>query len=86
MEEDINRKEEENFILTDHKKDIIHNCSKLIFEENNESFIKGNFGGIEIKIAYYNKNHINMYYISFDIESNYFNTFFNRYIEEWEKI
>ena len=85
MEEDINRKEEENFILTDHKKDIIHNCSKLIFEENKESFIKGNFGGIEIKIAYYIKNHINMYYISFDIESNYFNTFFNRYIEEWEK-
>ena len=85
MEEDINRKEEENFILTDHRKDIIHNCSKLIFEENNESFIKGNFGGIEIKIAYYIKNHINMYYISFDIESNYFNTFFNRYIEEWEK-
>ena len=82
MEEDINQKEKNNSTSI---KDIIHNCSKFIFEENQESFIKGNFSGIEVKIAYTIKDNINMYYISFDIEPNYFKTFFNRYVEEWVK-
>ena len=72
---------EENFTLIDYKKDIIHNCSQLIFQENNEKALVGDFNGIEIKIA----NTIDICYISFDIKPNYFKEFFKQFVEEWTK-
>ena len=72
---------EENFTLIDYKKDIFHNCSKLIFQENNENALVGDFNGIEIKIA----NTIDICYISFDIKPNYFKEFFKQFVEEWTK-
>ena len=66
--------------LNEFEKTIIRNCSKLIFEENDAIAIKGDFNGIEIKITHDDKN--NIYYISFDIKSDYLEEFFNRYAEE----
>ena len=73
------------FTLSDSQKDIISNCSKLIFEENKGDIMIDNFNGIEVKIAYIVENNINLYYISFDVTPDYFEQFFNQYIEEWEK-
>ena len=73
------------FTLSDSQKDIISNCSKLIFEENKGDIMIDNFNGIEVKIAYIVENDINLYYISFDVTPDYFEQFFNQYIEEWEK-
>ena len=84
MEENIDEIEE-NFTLIDYKKNIIHNCSKLIFQENNENVMVGDFNGIEIKIANAIEKNINICYISFDIKPNYFKEFFNQFVEEWEK-
>ena len=76
--------EECNYInnLSKDKKGIINNCSKLIFEENNENIIKGDFDGIEIKIAKEVENNIN--YISFDIKPEEQENFFDTYIKEFE--
>ena len=62
MEENIDEIEE-NFTLIDYKKNIIHNCSKLIFQENNENVMVGDFNGIEIKIANDIEKKINICYI-----------------------
>ena len=66
--------------LNDLEKTIIRNCSNLIFEENDAITIKGDFNGIEIKITHDDEN--NIYYISFDIKSDYLEEFYNRYAEE----
>ena len=63
---------------------IINNCSKLIFEENDINSIKGVFDGIEIKITNIIENNMNTSYISFDIEPNYFENYFNQFIDECE--
>ena len=62
------------------EKKIIRNCSKLIFEGNDRTVVKGDFEGIEIKITHEDEN--NIYYISFDIKSYYLEEFFNTYVEE----
>jgi len=67
-------------ILSNIQKEIINNSCNLIFRENNEYIIKGNFDGIEMKIAHDKDK--NIYYISFDINSNYFEKFFSIFIEE----
>jgi len=67
--------------LSQFQKDIINNCSKLNFEENNENIIKGDFNGIEIKIT--NEAETNITYISFDIKSDFYQ-FFDKYIKEFE--
>ena len=69
--------------LSEIQKNIIKNCSKLIFDENEKNLIKGNFDGIEIKITHEDK--ANIYYISFDIDDNYFEEFYYKYIEECNK-
>ena len=74
---------EYKYNLSDSQKNIIKNCSKLIFEGNNEDILIGNFDGIEIKLTYEIENH--MYYISFDIKSKYFEKFFTQFIKDWEK-
>ena len=84
MEEDIDKKNKKIFSLSDYQKNIIYNCSKLIFEDNKEDIMIGDFNGINIKIAYENWNDNNLCYISFDINSDYYKQFFNQYIEEWE--
>ena len=66
--------------LSEYHNKVIKNCNKLIFMENNNNFIEGNFEGIEIKIAH--ENETNIYYISFDIRVEYFEEFFNKYIDE----
>ena len=69
--------------LSEIQKNIFKNCSKLIFDENEKNLIKGNFDGIEIKITHEDK--ANIYYISFDIDDNYFEEFYYKYIEECNK-
>ena len=77
-------KSEDLIKLSDEQKDTIKNCCALIFEENNKDIIIGNFDGIEMKLASQVENHIFLYYISFDVKSDYFEEFFTKYIEEWE--
>ena len=69
--------------LSDLQNKLIKDCSKLIFEENDNNVIKGDFNGIEIKIAHESEN--NIYYISFDVKYEYLEKFFNEYIEGCEK-
>ena len=72
--------------ITDYEKDIIKNCSKLIFDESNENILKGVFNGIwvhngiKIKLTHEPQNDI--YYISFDLEEKYYTEFFNQYLKE----
>ena len=68
--------------LTDSQKKIVKHCAKLIFGGSDNNFLKGNFEGIEIKITQHSES--NIYYISFDISSDYFDEFFQKYIEELE--
>ena len=77
-----NKKNPENINkdLTDAKIKLIKNCAKIIFDENNENILKDNFDGIEIKITHEKES--NIYYISFDVASDYFNEFFKQFIEE----
>ena len=70
--------------LIESQKKIINACNKLIFEEKDDNIIKGDFDGIEIKIANLFENNININFISFDIKSNYFNDFFNQFVDECE--
>ena len=78
-------KKENNFKLSDSQVNIIKNCSKLIFQKNNADIISGIFDGIEVKIACELENHKYLYYISFDILPEYFESFFVQFINEWEK-
>ena len=64
--------------ISDFQTNIIKNCSKLIFDENDENILKGNFNGIKIRIA----NENNVCYISFDLDSEYSYKFFKEYIKE----
>ena len=66
--------------LSESQKEIIRNCSKLIYGKNKEDFIQGNFDGIVIKIAYEieKKRH----YISFDINPDKFEKYFIKFVEE----
>ena len=66
--------------IQENQKNIIKNCSKLIFEENDDNVIKGIFDGIIIKLTH--EIETNTYYMSFDIESNYFQDFFKQYLKE----
>ena len=66
--------------IQEYQKNIIKNCSKLIFEENDNNVLKGIFDGIIIKLTH--EIETNTYYMSFDIESNYFQDFFNQYLKE----
>ena len=66
--------------LNDYQTSIIKDCSKLIFEKKQENVLKGYFNGIEIKITH--EQIKNIYYISFDIESGYFEEFFQLFIKE----
>ena len=66
--------------LSKDKKEIISNCSKIIFDKKDEDILKGDFDGIEIKIAY--EVETNIHYISFDIKSEYFSEFFKNFLEE----
>ena len=77
-----NKKNPENINkdLTDAQIKLIKNCAKIIFDENNENILKDNFDGIEIKITHEKES--NIYYISFDVASDYFNEFFKQFIEE----
>ena len=76
---------EYNYTLSESEKNIITNCYKLIFAENNDDIIIGNFSGIEIKITYTIENNINLCYISFDIKQpNHFENLFNEFIKESE--
>ena len=69
--------------LTDQQERIIKNCSNLIFDDKYENIIKGNFDGIEIKIAH--ETETNIFYICFDIYPDNFKKFFDKFIEESEK-
>ena len=72
-------------ILSKTFENIIRTCNKLIFEENNENVLTGNFDEIEIKLTTVIENHKYVYYISFDIKSEEkFIKFFNDFINEWE--
>ena len=66
--------------MNDYQTSIIKDCSKLIFEKKQENVLKGYFNGIEIKITH--EQIKNIYYISFDIESGYFEEFFQLFIKE----
>lgn len=66
--------------INDRKKNIVQNCSKLIFSENDDNILKGVFDGIIIKLTHEVKD--NIYYMSFDLESNYYNDFFIQYLKE----
>ena len=66
--------------LSESQKEIIRNCSKLIYGKNKEDFIQGNFDGIEIKIAYEIETKI--HYISFDINPDKFEKYFIKFVEE----
>ena len=66
--------------IQDRQKNIVQNCSKLIFSENDDNVLKGVFDGIIINLTHEEKD--NIYYLSFDLESNYFNDFFKQYLEE----
>ena len=68
--------------LKDSDKEIISNCSSLIYGKNNENIIEGNFNYITIGLAHDVDN--NIYYFSFDILTEYFHIFLKRYIEESE--
>ena len=68
---------------TENQKNIINNCSKLIFEEKDDNIIKGNFNGIEIKIANTMENNTSVNYISFEIKSD-FEKIFRQFIKEYE--
>ena len=69
-----------NNILNDQQTNIIKDCSKLVFEKIQNNVLKGYFNGIEIKITH--EEIKNIYYISFDIESGYFEDFSKRFIKE----
>ena len=69
--------------ITENQKNIINNCSKLIFEEKDDNIIKGNFNGIEIKIANTMENNTSVNYISFEIKSD-FEKIFRQFIKEYE--
>ena len=69
--------------LTDQQERIIKNCSNLIFDDKYDNIIKGNFDGIEIKIAH--ETETNIFYICFDIYPDNFKKFFDKFIEESEK-
>ena len=66
--------------LSESQKEIIRNCSKLIYGKNKEDFIQGNFDGIEIKIAY--EIETKRHYISFDINPDKFEKYFIKFVEE----
>ena len=72
--------------LNDVKKHLIKSCAKLNFSNNdindNNNFIIGNFDGIIIKIAYESNN--KLYYISFDINPDYYDIFIKEFIKEKE--
>ena len=79
--------ENKNFVnydntLTDSDKEMINICSKLIFGKNNENIMEGNFNAFRIKLTHKVEN--NMYFISFEVLSEYFYKFLKRYIEESE--
>ena len=75
----------QTLILSEELENLISTCSKLIFEENNENVLTGNFDEIEIKLTTVIENHKYVYYISFDIKSEEkFIKFFNDFINEWE--
>ena len=69
--------------ITENQKNIINNCSKLIFEEKDDNIIKGNFNEIEIKIANTMENNTSVNYISFEIKSD-FEKIFRQFIKEYE--
>lgn len=71
---------EEKGRLGDYQKNIIQNCSKLIFGDNDDNVLLGVFDGISIKLTHEIEN--NIYYMSFDLESNHFYDFFNQYLKE----
>ena len=66
--------------IQDRQKTIVQNCSRLIFTENDDNVLKGIFDGIIIKLTHEVKNDI--YYLSFDLESDKFNDFFTQYLKE----
>ena len=66
--------------LQERQKNIIGNCSQLIFSENDDNVLKGSFDGIIIKLTHEVKDDI--YYMSFDIEPDYYNEFMNQYLKE----
>ena len=71
---------EEKSRLEDYQKNMIKNCSKLIFGDNDDNVLLGVFDGISIKMTHEIEN--NIYYMSFDLEPNYFYDFFNLYLKE----
>lgn len=70
--------ENDNKNLKDNQIKLIKNCSKLIFDINDKNIVKGDFDGIEIKIAHEFES--NIYYVSFDVKTNYFKKFFKELI------
>ena len=66
--------------IEEFQKNIIKNCSKLVFGGNNENILVGIFDGISIKLTHEIEN--NIYYMSFDIVSNNFYEIFNQYLKE----
>jgi len=66
-------------VIPDFQKQFIKNCAKLIFEDKTETSVKADFDGLIIKITHEVEN--NIYYVCIDIKDNYFNDFFNQFIE-----
>ena len=66
-------------VIPDFQKQFIKNCAKLIFEDQTETSVKADFDGLIIKITHEVEN--NIYYVCIDIKDNYFNDFFNQFIE-----
>ena len=71
--------------IKDFVKDMIYNCGKFIYEQNDECFIKANFDGIIIKVAHNKYKDKDIYYISFDIDKEFIGIFIYNYFENCKK-
>ena len=69
-------------ILSEKEKAIIAHCSSIVFEKNYSVGINGTIEGIIIKILHSKLDNTDIYYLSFDLEKEYFNDFVKKLIED----
>ena len=72
-------------ILSDEEKKIIGYCSRIVYGKNEPNEIVGEIEGVIIKINHSIINNNDIYYLCFNLEADYFNTFVKIFIENSNK-
>ena len=71
--------------ISDEVKKIIGYCSKIIYDNNESNKIKGEIEGVIINITHCKINNNDIYYLFFDLETNYFKKFVTTFIDNTNK-